>query len=380
MIGLSGTSWSGRRRHKEHPGDPVPVDVLTCVDATILNKWLSLYIIETRKRDGQRYPTSTQNLFLCGLKRHMKKLNPLVPNFLDENDSRFAGLRGRRDCIARKLREDGVGVSVKHADVISRAEEARLWSAGVLGVDTPSSLLKAVFFMNGKVLCLRGGREHKMLKLSQFTIHSEESGEFVVYKENGSKNRSGTYKEKADSNKIVKHYADSTLVDKCYVYILKLYFSKLSPTLFEDSSAVFYYRANEIPKYVSGRMWFSIQPVGRNTLATMLRSIFNEIGKTNHCLRATGATRLFEANVPEKLIQERTGHRSIGTLRQYERTSTQQQQAVSSVIASPFVMPSESISLPHVTPQLGSPLPPQPMCHVFCQALKTATSVTLLLM
>ena len=53
-----------------------------------------------------------------------------------------------------------------------------------------------------------------MLKLSQFTIHSEESGEFVVYKENGSKNRSGTYKEKADSNKIVKHYADSTLGDK----------------------------------------------------------------------------------------------------------------------------------------------------------------------
>ena len=50
----------------------------------------------------------------------------LVPNFLDENDSRFAGLRGTRDCIARKLRQDGVGVSVKHADVISRAEEARL--------------------------------------------------------------------------------------------------------------------------------------------------------------------------------------------------------------------------------------------------------------
>jgi integrase len=35
---------------------------------------------------------------------------------------------------------------------------------------------------------------------------------------------------------------------------------------------------------------------------------------TNHSLRATGATRLFEANVPEKLIQERTGHRSIDAL------------------------------------------------------------------
>lgn len=33
-------------------------------------------------------------------------------------------------------------------------------------------------------------------------------------------------------------------------------------------------------------------------------------GKTNHSLRATNATRLFEPNnVPEKLIQEVTGHR-----------------------------------------------------------------------
>ena len=142
--------------------------------------------------------------------------------------------------------------------------------------------------MNGKVLCLRGGREHKMLKLSQFTIHSEESGEFVVYKENGSKNRSGTYKEKAYSNKIVTHYADSTLGDKCYVYILKLYFSKLSPTLFEDSSAVFYYRANEIPKYVSGRMWFSIQPAGRNTLATMLQSMYGKQTTVSELLEQLG--------------------------------------------------------------------------------------------
>ena len=56
-------------------------------------------------------------------------------------------------------------------------------------------------------------------------------------------------------------------------------------------------------------------------------------GKTNHSLRATGATRLFEANVPEKLIQERTGHRSIDALRMYERTCYPTK--VSSVISAP---------------------------------------------
>ena len=32
--------------------------------------------------------------------------------------------------------------------------------------------------------------------------------------------------------------------------------------------------------------------------------------KSNHSLRATGATALFNAGVPEKLIRDVTGHRS----------------------------------------------------------------------
>ena len=47
-------------------------------------------------------------------------------------------------------------------------------------------------------------------------------------------------------------------------------------------------------------------------------------GKTNHSLRATGATCLFRSNVPKKLIQEVTGHRSIEALRKYQRTSDDQ--------------------------------------------------------
>ena len=57
--------------------------------------------------------------------------------------------------------------------------------------------------------------------------------------------------------------------------------------------------------------------------------------KTNHSLRATGTTELYESGVPEKLIQERTGHRSLEALRVilYERTSIlkQQNKAVSSI-------------------------------------------------
>ena len=51
-------------------------------------------------------------------------------------------------------------------------------------------------------------------------------------------------------------------------------------------------------------------------------------------MRATAASRLLERNVPEKIIAERTGHRSLAGLRSYERTSKDQDQAASlSVVA-----------------------------------------------
>ncbi len=55
--------------------------------------------------------------------------------------------------------------------------------------------------------------------------------------------------------------------------------------------------------------------------------------KTNHSLRATGATNLFEKGVPEKIIQERTGHRSIEALRVYGHTNVRQHQMVSSLLS-----------------------------------------------
>ncbi len=61
-------------------------------------------------------------------------------------------------------------------------------------------------------------------------------------------------------------------------------------------------------------VWYSSTPstpIGRNQLARMVPEMCmlgNISGhKTNHSLRATGATMLYEAEVPEKIIQERTG-------------------------------------------------------------------------
>ena len=54
---------------------------------------------------------------------------------------------------------------------------------------------------------------------------------------------------------------------------------------------------------------------------------------TNHSLRAYGATTLFQAGVSEKLMQQRTGHRCVEALQQYERTLESQLAGVSNVIS-----------------------------------------------
>ena len=69
------------------------------------------------------------------------------------------------------------------------------------------------------------------------------------------------------------------------------------------------------------------------------------VGKyTNHSLRTSGATTMFQAGVSEKLIQQQTGHRSIEGLRRYEHTSETQLVDISNVEAvDTSVPPSKSL-------------------------------------
>ena len=313
----------------------MPSEILTSTDPSAINKWLSLFVIEVRKQDRTKYPSKTIDLLLAGLRRHMKEVKPTAPNLFNEQDEQFAGLHGTRDTVVRQLREEGIGAAVKHTEVLSYEGEELLWDRGLLGVASPRSLFNTVFFMNGKVLCLRGGREHKDLKLSQFTFGKEGDREFVVYTENGSKNRCGSYKDKA-GNKIIKHFSDCSFGDKCYVSLHQTYLRKLPPKVKEKEFADFYWKPKDKTP-VEDACWYTLHACGRNFLGSVVKSVCEQAGihgKTNHSFRTTGATRLFAASVPEKLIAERTGHRSTEAIRMYERTSVDQQQLVSSIIAS----------------------------------------------
>ena len=155
------------------------------------------------------------------------------------------------------------------------------------------------------------------------------------YIENASKNRQGGLGQLHLKNKSVEIYANRDAGDRCHSKLLDLYISKLPQEA--KSKDLFYVHPLEKAK-ANDETWYCSVPVGRNKLSRMVSEmckLANIPGRhTNHSLRATGATELYTAGVPEKIIQERTGHRSIESLRTYEHTSEKQQLAVSKVLTS----------------------------------------------
>ena len=326
--------WS-EARNKSRPQDPVPAHLLTCNDPVLLSKHLSRFAVEIRKANGDPYPPATIHQLLCGLLRHMREVSQDCPNFLDKKDSRFQQLHCTLDAHFHNLHSDGIGRQVQHAEVFTKEDEEKLWKSGVLGTNAPRCLQNAAFFTVGKMFCLRGGEEHRALKLSQ--VRRMTDPDRYVYTENVSKNRNGSFKHLHVKNKIVPVSACPAAGERCPVHILDLYISKLPPQAFEKD--LFYVRPLEETPTDPTSPWFTAVSVGKHTLNDKVKKMCGLAGiegrKTNHSLRATGATQMYDSGVPEKLIQERTGHRSTEALRCYERTNMQQHSAVSAVLSKP---------------------------------------------
>lgn len=241
----------------------------------------------------------------------------------------------------RELHEQGIGAVKAQARVITLEEKAKLWATGAIGVETPSSLVNAVFYLNGINFTLRGGGEHQDLCLSQFQFGSENDPDnpdktidYVDYTEFGSKNRPGGRKQLNLTNKSVRYYSQPSLGNRCHVHLLCLYISKLPSAAVERD---FFY-CKPLQQVTNEDVWYCAVPMGHNTLDRKLKEIFTSADLntdciSNHSLCATLISRMYNAKVPEKLIMERSGHLSKQGVRSYERTSTEQIQSICKTLA-----------------------------------------------
>ena len=94
----------------------VPSTLLITENVSVLSKYLSLFVVEARKKNGEKYPPTTLHQILCGILRHMRQLNSSCPNFLDKGDLRFKPFHNTLDALFHNLH---TGIKVKHAEIIS---------------------------------------------------------------------------------------------------------------------------------------------------------------------------------------------------------------------------------------------------------------------
>ena len=329
---LTGTT---RETSNQLTGDKCPLDLLEKPEAEKLNSWLSRFVVEAIRKDGEPYPARMLYLLLAGLLQYGRLgLSSVLPswtkvilispscleyvNLFPDNYSRMVLVLPLNTQPLSLLRKRTYSVLDK----------------GVMGIYTPKPLVRAVFYYVGKAFRLRGGAEQRALKPSQF--ERGYNPDRYTYTENGSKNHRGSFGTLHDSNKIITVY--STLVGNSgdplrdVVYLLDYYFGK-----FPLSMDFMYLQPKpRVPSDLK-EPWFYPNPMEKNTLHSLLNTMCVEAGieekKSNHSLRATGATAMFAAQVPEKMIKDVTRHKSSKALALYERPTLAQKQALSKVLA-----------------------------------------------
>ena len=138
------TEWITERNKR--CSDKCPMDILHTEDTERLAKWLSLFTIELRKKDGSKYPPATIHLILCALQRVMRQTNRHPFDIFDKKDVCFRRSHGTMETTYQDLHKEGIRVEIKHASITSEEEEAILWERQILGCHSPKALVMAVFF------------------------------------------------------------------------------------------------------------------------------------------------------------------------------------------------------------------------------------------
>lgn len=291
---------------------------------------LTRFVLEAKKQNGDPYPAETLYEIVLAIQMYLS-MHGRDMKFL--NDVEFTVLKNTLDTRMKELTSQGHRVRRRQAEVITEDEEETLWETGVLGDDTPQKLEDTILYLFGIHFALRAGTEHRQLRFenSQLSVQTDSDGcRYLLYTEDVSKTRQGGLKHRKLTLKSVRAYENTENPNRC---IVELYLKYLAHRPSDPKcSSAFYLRP--LAKLKSDT-WYSCQPLGVNqisgTVARLCKTAHLTGFRTNHSLRATAASRLFNKNFDEQLICETTGHRSTA-VRAYKRTSDGQKKSISKVL------------------------------------------------
>ena len=316
-------------------------DEITCdledkatITAESLKFALCRFITEVKRLDGNDFPGKTLHHLIICIQFHLECLGFA---FKLVNDPAFHDVKFTLDNTMKAHVCQGIGISVKRAEALTATDEDLLWSLGLLGMAHPEQLLNTVIFCIGKGFALRASQEHRALRglpfNSQFKFMRDTDGEiFLRYTEDiGLKINKGGLKHRKIEPKTVDLYGSAN-TERCPLQAIIQYLSLLPKN---RSCMAFYLQPW---KKFFRKAWYVNRPARTNRLCTAMGSMCQEAGLpshyTNHSLRSTVATKLYQNSVDEQIIMEITGHHSLA-VQAYKRTSERQKKQASKYLFGP---------------------------------------------
>ena len=200
-----------------------------------------------------------------------------------------------------------------------------------MGDDDPEKLLDTLVFCFGLNFALRSGKEHRSLRPDMIEYKQlADSKSYLIYNECGSKNNLGGIKDRKVKNKVVKIYSNAANPSRCVVTLYKKYMD-LRPANTPGDVLYLQPLCKPLP-----HCWYQPRPVGHNVLSKTVKKLTDKVGAegyyTNHSLRRTCATKLFQEGIEEQRIMAITGHRSTDAVQTYKKISAIQEEEASKII------------------------------------------------
>ena len=106
------------------------------------------------RRRGRIHPKKSLLILLNGLQRYIQK----TEEFNIWKDSVFTPLKNVCNSLFKHLHNSGVGADIKSTPVLTPDDEDKLWAAGILSLENPTGLLRAVFSTTEKTFVLEEAR------------------------------------------------------------------------------------------------------------------------------------------------------------------------------------------------------------------------------
>ena len=294
-----------------------------------------------KKMDGNDYPPNMLKEIIVMIQMFLREKG-IYWKLLDPQSQGFLCLRNIVDNLMKQRTASGLGVRIS-SNTISLAQEDKLFFDGILGDDEPEKLLKTVIYMLGLHLALQGGVEHARLRRPGFDLQvivdvDDKGRERLLYREDPlhKTNQEGIGARRL--RKTVYVYGANNS-ERCPVRLFKKYARLLPPP---KSCKKMYLRPRIKP---TPSCWYTDQSYGCNKVSVTVKEICKQAGFegkfTNHSLKATSASRMYNNNVPEQMIKEITGHQS-DCVRIYKRTSDDVRKVASETISGVDVTKNES--------------------------------------